>query len=133
MKRTCQCKNPKTGRDATFHRDGTVTFWSVNDQVWRRKVPAAVIWRFPYAERDSFSRREWNRVGRLAGAETRSHDARNNPKTRNPLRQVILGHTVTWSPKRGGFVIDAYKIVFPTVKQLRAYLKEHVAKELRHR
>lgn len=56
---------------------------------------------------------------------------RANPK--NPLRQVVLGHTVTWSPKKGGYVIDAYQMVFPKVKELRAYLKEHVAKELRHR
>jgi hypothetical protein len=90
----------------------------------------------------SFSRDEVNWIDewnggpgndfRIESAPYRSNGkARANPK--NPLRQVVLGHTVTWSPKKGGYVIDAYQMVFPKVKELRAYLKEHVAKELRHR
>jgi len=124
-------RSNKSSKDATFHKDGTVTFWSVIEHSWRPRVRVSAIWRHPYTERESFSDREWNRIGRLAGAKSSDHDARPNPK--NPLRQVVLGHTVTWSPKKGGYVIDAYQMVFPKVKELRDYLKEHVTKELRHR
>lgn len=72
-----------------------------------------------------------DRLEKKFGLPSSMNPARKNPK--NPLRQVVLGHTVTWSPKKGGYVIDAYQMVFPKVKELRAYLKEHVAKELRHR
>ena len=75
-----------------------------------------------------------DRIEKKFGLPASMNPARKNPK--NPLRQVVLGHPVTWSPKKGGYVIDAYQMVFPTVKGLRTYLKGHVAKELkelRHR
>lgn len=114
--------NGKSRKDATFHRDGTVTFWSVIEQSWRSRVPVRTIWRHPYSERDSFSDQEWNRIGRLAGAKHSDHDARSNPK-----RLVVCGHTITRSSS--GYRIDAYGVYLPSLKDVRAHLKRHLAKE----
>lgn len=42
---------------ATFHRDGTVTYWSVYQQLWRRHqftVPAAELAAWSAAERSRY-------------------------------------------------------------------------------
>ena len=51
---------------ATVHQDGTVSFFSIFDQQWRRATAASLLARNA-PERDSFSRTEWNRVCRAAG------------------------------------------------------------------
>ena len=50
---------------ATVHQDGTVSFFSILDQSWRRSLATSLVAGHA-PERDSFSTSEWNRVCRRA-------------------------------------------------------------------
>ena len=46
----------KTNYESTFHKDKTVSYWSVSKQVWKRevfdKIPKREINRMPIAEKE---------------------------------------------------------------------------------
>ena len=54
--------NIKSDLANTYHRDGTVSYWSVQDQQWRR-LPAGEI---PDEDLASMSDRERARIARIA-------------------------------------------------------------------
>jgi len=49
---------PSSNFDSTFHRDGTVTYWSVYEQVWRRtsEIPDSELAAMSIAEREQVER-----------------------------------------------------------------------------
>lgn len=54
-----------------------------------------------------------------------SQTTRRNPA--NPPREVVLGHVVVHT--KAGYTIPAYKKVFAEMKEVRNWLKAHVARE----
>jgi hypothetical protein len=56
----------KKNYQTTFHRDGTISYWSVKHQKWMRHTAVYII---AFSSPDGFSHKEIERIKKIANSE----------------------------------------------------------------